>query len=146
MSDGMKTYLNIWALGVAAFGLLLAGGALPATDGFLRLFFVVIQHPMPEVLDAPARFFIGLMGALTLGWGLTFRLLFKAAHALPADQAGPIWRGLMVAAAAWYVVDSGLSVATGYPFNAISNTVLVALMVVPVWQSGVLKGQTRLRP
>ena len=39
----------------------------------------------------------------------------------------------------WYVIDSLLSIATGFGLNALPNTVLMAGFLFPVIRSGVLR-------
>ena len=39
----------------------------------------------------------------------------------------------------WFVIDSAFSVSTGFALNAVSNIVLVILLMVPLLASGALK-------
>lgn len=65
------------------------------------------------------------MGAVTLGWGATVLAVVRGTGDMPAAQALALWRGITAALLLWYVVDSALSVATGFWRNALSNTVLI---------------------
>ena len=90
--------------------------------------------------DLPAvRFGLGLPGALTIGWALTMFAMIDAAQAGGAR----IWRSLTGALLVWYVIDSAISVRTGFALNAASNTLLMASFLIPVLASGVLRGQAR---
>jgi hypothetical protein len=140
MTEFWKNWLNIWAWGVIGFGAILALFAFPATEGPSRLFYDLIQNPVPAEPDRYFRFVMGLMGCISMGWGLTMRTCFKAAALLQGDQAKSIWRGFTFAAVFWFVTDSFASVYTGFPLNAVSNAVLIGLYVIPVWKSGVLRG------
>jgi hypothetical protein len=139
MNKFWQHWLSIWAIGVALFGLVLAGGAFGATDGLTRTLFALFGNPVTQTPDMLHRFAIGLMGAVTMGWGLTFYALFKALHALDTPTAAPLWRLTAMAAAVWYLVDSTISIATGYTMNAVSNTVLMLLFLVPLIKSGAMK-------
>ncbi|MFM5915699.1 MAG: hypothetical protein ACKOPR_13340 [Chakrabartia godavariana] len=139
MKDSDRTWLTLWAWGVVIFGLALAAFALPATEAPGRLMFDILGNSVPADPDAHLRFAVGLMGCVTMGWGVTFLAAFRAAWALPAGQARPIWRLIVTGALAWFIPDSLLSVATGFALNAVSNTVLLALLLVPLMRSGVLK-------
>jgi hypothetical protein len=44
----------------------------------------------------------------------------------------------------WWVVDSSISVALHTPGNAVSNTGLLLLYLIPVLASGVLKRQDKV--
>lgn len=138
MSDFWKSWLNIWAWGVFTFGAILALFAFPATELPSRLFYDLIQKPVPADPGAYFRFAMGLMGCISMGWGLTMLTCFKAAAMLEGAQARSIWRGFTFAALFWFVTDSIASIYTGFPLNAVSNTVLIVLYLIPVVKSGVL--------
>lgn len=137
MTGLWKTWMTIWCWAVGLFGLVLAGAGLPATEGPTRLLFGILGDPAAFHLDDQARFTIALMGAVTLGWALTMATAIKAATALGA-AGRPVWSGLTVSLLVWFVIDSSLSVATGYPLNAGSNTVILVTYLLPLWRSGVL--------
>jgi hypothetical protein len=139
MHKHWQNCFSAWAIFVALFGLILAGGAFAATDGLTAALFALFGNPLPAAIDAHHRFAIGLMGAVTLGWGLTFYGAFKALFALEPATAAPIWRYLLSISLIWYVVDSGISIATGFWMNAVSNTIVIILFLVPLIKSGVLK-------
>jgi hypothetical protein len=138
VTDFWKRWLTAWAWGVIAFGLLLVGAGFAATDTLametFRLFGVA-----PFAPDAMHRFSIGLMGAVTMGWGITYLAAFRALHLLSEPQAAPIWRNLTMGTLLWYVIDSWISVANGVGMNAVSNTLLLVLFLIPVLRSGVMR-------
>jgi hypothetical protein len=125
---------------VTSFGAILALFAVPATELPSRLFYDLIQNPVADEPDRHFRFAMGLMGCISMGWGLTMLTCFKAAAMLEGEQARTIWRSFTFAALFWFVTDSVASIYTGFPLNAVSNSVLAALYLIPVWRSGVLKG------
>ena len=75
------------------------------------------------------------MGAVTLGWGLTTWVLVAAGPALSPTA----WRRLTAAIAVLYVIDSTISIATGFWLNAVSNTAIVAAYLLPILRCGVLQ-------
>ena len=140
MTGLWKTWITIWCWGVVVFGAVLAAGGLPATDGIVRLLYGILSsQPLPaDFLDAPGlRFSVALMGAVTLGWGLTILFLLPAVHAAGA----PAWRGLTAALVIWFVIDGALSAATGFALNTLPNTALAIAYLVPLLASGVLKAR-----
>lgn len=137
MSGFWRGWLNVWAAGVVVFGLVLAGGGLDVTDGAVDMLYGLMGPPGAFEWTPHLRFATALMGAVSIGWGLTFFAVFGAAHRL-GDQAGPVWRMLTVAAVVWFVIDSTLSVATGFWLNAVSNTGLMIGYLVPIIATGVL--------
>ncbi len=139
MSDFYRKWLNLWAWGVIAFGAILALFAFPATELPSRLFYDLIQGSIGADPDRHFRFAMGLMGCISMGWGLTMLTCFKAAAMLEGEQARQIWSGFTFAALFWFVTDSIASIYTGFPLNAVSNAVLVGLYLIPVVRSGVLR-------
>ena len=124
------------------FGAILAAGGLPATDGAVAFLFGLLGNLGADALqlDAPGlRFSVALMGAVTIGWGLTILFLLPAIHAAGA----PAWRGLTAALLIWYVIDGVLSAATGFALNILPNTALAIAYLVPVLASGALRATGR---
>lgn len=140
MTGIWRVWLRVWGVAVIAFGVLLMTSAAPGADGPLRWVVGLMNtnDASHGSLDMNmVRFAVGLTGALTLGWGLMMLAVFSRIG--PDD--GPLWRSLTGAMLVWYVADSTISVATGFPLNAVSNTVITALYLVPVLASGVLRGR-----
>jgi hypothetical protein len=150
MSNFYKNWLNLWAWGVVLFGVILALCAFPSTEGPTRLFYeYVLGNPMPTQPDQHFRFAMGLMGCISVGWGLTFRAAFAAGHELIGEASRTFWRAIMGAAAIWFFTDSYVSIHTGFWRNAVSNSVLAVLFLIPLIRSGVLRGcaaKSAMRP
>lgn len=138
MTGIWRTIFNLTVAGAALFGVVLAGAGWPATSGPVEAI-VGLLHPGGPLAWTPSeRFGIGLQGALTL---MIVMLAWAAAEG--ADRAGAhspsIWRKIMWATLAWYVVDSAISCANGFWPNAISNTLLTIGFVGPILLSGALR-------
>lgn len=140
MSRFWQSWFSTWAAVVVIFGLVLAGGAFAATDAPAKIAFTLFGNPLPADIDAHHRFAIGLMGAVTMGWGLTYFATFKALFELEPAKAAPIWRWVLFASLVWYVIDSAISIATGFWMNAVSNTALLVLLLIPLAKSGAMRG------
>lgn len=138
MSDAMQSWLRLWAWGVVLFGAVLAGAGFAAT-GAPALFLIGEFGAGTFAPDHIHRFAIGLMSAVSLGWGLTLLVTLRALFALDAATAAPLWRALTGAVLVWYVVDGAISFGTGFALNAVSNTALLALYLFPVLRSGVMR-------
>jgi len=133
-----RGWLYAWCAVVVVFGLVLTGAGWDATDGVADILLDLMGGGATFEWTPHLRFAVALMGAVTLGWGLTFAPLFMAAHRL-GDQAAPIWRLATMAMLAWFVVDSALSIATGFWLNAVSNTVLLIGYLIPVLARGAMR-------
>lgn len=138
MSSLWRNWLTVWSVVVVVFGLVLAGAGLEPTDGVAEALLSIMGPSGGFEWTPHLRFATALMGAVTMGWGLTFFAVFGAANRL-GDQAGPVWRLLTLALVVWFVIDSVLSVATGFWLNAVSNAGLLTGYLVPVLASGVLR-------
>lgn len=131
MSGFWRTWMVGWCWVVAAFGALLAGGAAPATSGPVRLLLEVLNGSAAVTLDDTARFSLAVLGAVTIGWSLTLLAAIEAACQLGA-RGRPVWRQIAISVGAWYVIDSFLSVVTGFGFNVIPNTLLTVAFLPPI--------------
>lgn len=139
MSAFWRTWLIVWAVSIIVFGFVIAGGAFEATEGLIRLIYENLQGPGPLELDAPImRFSQGVLGGVTIGWGVTVLLMLRPIIAL-GDKGHPFWVAIAVGLAAWYVIDSALSIATGFGLNVVPNTVLAIGYVIPMLATGKLK-------
>ncbi len=130
-----KQWLTIWCWIIIAFGIILTGAAFQITSAPTRFFYDLLDGPGQLRLYPHTRFSIALMGAITIGWGLTLLAIVQAASQLGKK----IWIPTTIAISAWYVIDGILSIATGFGLNVIPNTILFAGFLIPVIQSGALK-------
>lgn len=142
MTPFWRIWLIVWALGVIAFGAVLAGGAFEATEGPVRLVYQYLQGPGALTLDQTMRFTVGVMGAVSIGWGVTVLLVMLAAMPL-GDNARPIWVGITVGLGTWFVIDSFLSVATGFGLNVVPNVALLGGYLIAMLATGKLKKSAR---
>lgn len=129
MTGMWKTWMTAWCGVVIVFGIVLATAASPATDAPARLAVTIIAGAPTTFDSALLRFAFSLMGALSIGWGLTVLAMTRA-------EGMALWRAVGAAVIVWYVIDSAASVATGFPRNAVSNTLLLALFLVPATGAG----------
>ena len=137
MTGSWQRMMTGWCWAVIVFGAVLMGAAFASTDGPTRFLFGFLGGPAPT-MDAPLRFGVGLMGAVTFGWGLTILAVTSISHRLNPGIARLLWRRVAAALGAWYVVDSTISVATGFALNAVSNTILAVVFVLIVRESGAM--------
>jgi len=132
--------LTLFGLFVAAFGLFLCFAGFAATlmgvDFMFKLFHPGEGH---AVWSEHMRFSTGLMGAVSLGWGLTLYAKAKHSAAMPAATAKALWASVTIGMVIWFVIDTIISVANGYWVNGISNLCVVALYLLAIRLSGVMR-------
>lgn len=138
MTPFWRTWLIVWAWSVVVFGFVIAGGAFEATSGPIRFIYESLQGPGPITFDAPMRFNQGVLGGVTIGWGITVLLMLQAAADL-GEKGRPFWVAIAAGIAAWFVIDSALSIATGFALNVIPNLALLAGFIIPMLATGKLK-------
>lgn len=136
MAKPFRTMIMVWCWTVVVFGIVLMGGTFTGTDGPTRQLLAILGDGVPE-MNAPLRFGIGLMGAVTFGWGLTMLAVASVSHLIDPAAGRLLWRRIALAVCAWYVVDSAISIATGFALNAASNTVFLGAFLAILWQGGV---------
>ena len=139
-----KLWMTLWCWVVLAFGVVLALLPVPALSGPGRLVFGLLNSDPARLAlpdQQPMQFGLGLQGALTIGWAMTTFGMIRAAEAAGSVQGAPVWRSLTLSFLVWYVVDSVISVSTGFALNAVSNTLFIAAFLIPVLASGVLRAR-----
>lgn len=137
MSDFWKTWLDIWCLAVIAFGGILAGAGFDGFEAGVKLM-LTLQNPISEpVFNDIERFSFGLMGAITIGWGLTLFYFFRAAHA--SNMGNKMYRQAFVLLIIWNLIDGYISYRTGFQLNIASNLLLSLGFVIPLYWTGKLQ-------
>ena len=138
-----QAQMQLWCGAVIVFGLVLIGGAFDASSAGVHALFAILDGPGPISYEPALRFALALMGAVTLGWGATVLAVVRGIGELPDAAALALWRGITAALLLWYVIDSTLSVATGFWRNAVSNTVLIGwyLLIVSRHPARARQGQ-----
>ncbi|MEO1592363.1 MAG: hypothetical protein AAFU71_13895 [Cyanobacteria bacterium J06632_22] len=133
-----QTWLVIWCWAVGLFGLVFVGSGWTVTSGPAMAILEVMNGPKDLALEPTLQFSLGIVGAITLGWSLTLLGLVRMTRQLEISQARELWLGVTVAVLVWFVLDSSLSVATGFWLNAVSNTLFLVAFLIPMRLSGVL--------
>ena len=139
MTKFWQGWLTLWCVGVGAFGAILYGVGFPAATAPAAAVFSAFGNPLPAEPDRYLRFAISLMGAVTLGWAITYYAAFRAAWTLHGETSAIVWRILTIGTVAWYVIDSLASIANGFGLNAVSNTGLLIAFSIPVLATRVLR-------
>ncbi|MBI1250694.1 MAG: hypothetical protein GC189_04395 [Alphaproteobacteria bacterium] len=136
MTGVWKIWMRVWCWATLALGALFVGAAIPGADAGALLFYDAIYWPLDgeSGFAEPTRFTAGVLGAIMIGWAMCIFTAVDAAERLGA----PVWRGLTAAMLTWYVIDGAVSISSGVPMNAASNTVFMATYLIPVLASGVL--------
>ena len=137
MNDFWKTWLDIWCLGIMVLGCVLAGAGLVGFEGGVRHFLNLLNPTNPPVFNDVERFAFGLMGAATIGWGLTLFYFFRAAHA--SNMGNKMYRQAFVVIIIWNLIDGYISYLTGFKFNIVSNLLLSLGIVIPLYLTGKLQ-------
>lgn len=137
MNPFWQAWFQVWLVSMILFALLVAGGALPATDAPLRMGLELTSMGPPPDLAPAGRFMTGILGGVFLGWMVMFGLVMREAIAM--GRAGrPLWRAATIGMLAWYALDSTLSVLTGFGLNLVPNTLALGLFLIGIAGSRVL--------
>lgn len=139
MSRFWQNWMTVWCIGIGLFGITLAAGALEATSEPTRIVFQLLNGPGELNLDPHMRFSLAVLGAVSIGWGITLFATMQAVNQLDKAASKPIWILVIVSVLTWAAIDTALSIATGFWRNAIPNLAYVLTFLLPVLQSGVLK-------
>ncbi len=138
MSKFWVNWLNIWCFGLIVFGAVLALAAIEGFEGGARLMLTLQNPEKPPVFNDVERFAFGLIGAITIGWGLTFFYFFRAAQA--SHLGDKMYRQAFVILIIWNLIDGYISYITGFQMNIISNLILSLGLIIPLYMTGKLSG------
>lgn len=139
MSSLWQKWMTGWCGAVGLFGIILVGGGLEVTSAPVRILFDFLNGPGKLDLNPHMHFSLAVLGAVTIGWSLTLMAAIQAANQLEKRVSKPIWALITTSLVSWYVIDSILSIATGFWLNAVSNTIFIATFLIPITRSGVLR-------
>ncbi len=128
-----QRWLIIVALVVTAFGIVVAlVSGTPLFDLFNRQIDPAFWGT-GAVGDAAKRFqqwIYGVLGATIAGWGIFITYVARYPFSRKERWA---WNYLALGLLVWYVLDTLISASYGVYFNVAFNTVLLILVMLPVW-------------
>lgn len=137
MNNFWRSWLDTWCYLVILFGFVLCGAGIEGYESFTDSLFRLFNLQTAPVFNEVERFSIGLMGAVTVGWGLTMLYYIRMAH--NNNEGNRVWRQLAFVMLVWYAIDGYISYRTGFKLNIASNTVLALGLLFPLWKNGKLK-------
>ncbi|HEX2905506.1 MAG TPA: hypothetical protein VHO69_01500 [Phototrophicaceae bacterium] len=123
-----QRWLLVGSLVVVVIGL---GIALLNQTPLFMVFSRQVNPTFWDSLDAPANvttflnWVYTLMGAVMAGWGIN--LVFLAAYPFRQRESWA-WISIAVSMTVWYIIDTTVSLAVGFVFNAVFNTLLLVLV------------------
>ena len=138
MSGFWRVWFVVWCISIGIFGAVLSGGAFEASSGPVRLVLSKMHGPSEALFDSTLRFSLAVMGAVSIGWAVTLFLIVRTAIDL-GGNGRPLWNAISAGMISWFVIDSTLSVATGFGLNVLPNLALAGMYGVGVLGSGALK-------
>jgi hypothetical protein len=128
-----QRWLFIFSLIVIIFGL---GMALLNRTPFFAVFDSQVNpvfwgsNPLPTGVNEFLGWVYGVLGATMAGWGVF--LAFVARFPF-RNRERWAWNALLMGLSLWYLTDTGLSLYFGVVFNAIFNTAIFILAMLPLF-------------
>lgn len=98
---------------------------------FNTLFFASsdLAGQFSDAANAYITFVYGVLGAVIIGWMVTFMSLLISAFQYAQRST---WRTLLLSVVIWYLIDSGFSLSVGNPAHALFNTAFLILFAIPL--------------
>ncbi len=130
---GHKNWLIVSAVVIGGFGPFFALAAHESSDGVATWALNFLSGPgnNAENYDSgTTRFLSALTGGFLVGWALMIVGLRQWVFDLAPEG---VRRALLVGACSWFVVDSSGSIASGTPWNAFFNVLVLLAIVGPLW-------------
>lgn len=139
MNGIWKKLMLLWALSVGGFGLVLTLGAVDATSWPVKMLFAFLYPSMEAEFTPHLRFSLAVMGPVTLGWCFTLIGAVQVSNYVRPEGQKVLWFWVTLGALTWFVIDSLLSVTTGFWRNVIPNTLYITTYLIILLKSGVMK-------
>lgn len=140
MSGFWRNWFMAFCGSLLVFGAVLCGGAFEATSAPIRLFLTLLGGPGEAAFDPTLRFSLAVMGGVSIGWAVSLHFTIRAAIDL-GERGRPLWNAITAGLASWFVIDSSLSVATGFGLNVVPNLMLAGMYLVGLFGSGAMKAR-----
>jgi hypothetical protein len=128
-----KFWLKVTAIVVGSFGPVFFLGTMLPTSEPARWTLDFLSWPLDglQTYTSPdTRFLSALTGGFLLGWGVMIWCLSAWVYDAVPEA---VRRSVLIGVLAWFVLDSGGSVASGNPSNVLFNVVVLLLTVGPLW-------------
>lgn len=87
-------------------------------------------NPLPAGVNEFQGFVYGVLGATMAGWGVFLAFIIHYPFQVRERWA---WNAFAFGLSLWYVTDTSISLYFGVVFNAIFNTVIFILAVLPLF-------------
>ena len=124
-------WLLVVSIGVMAFGLVLVIAPAFALQGFSLL--VYFDQSRISSFGPEAARYIALshavLGGVMFGWGMALAVLVRTFFAAGYRVS---WNMVALSVGAWFIPDTGYSLASGYWQNAVLNLIFLILFAVPL--------------
>jgi hypothetical protein len=120
--------MNLFSDGASGAFFVVAGAL--TTSLFEWIVFGSAESPIPGGEAARyVTFVYGVLGAVMVGWACLLWPLVRG----PIRRREPwAWSAIAMSLGAWFVIDSALSIASGFGENALLNLVFAIAFAVPL--------------
>ncbi|MBW4687573.1 MAG: hypothetical protein KME40_21280 [Komarekiella atlantica HA4396-MV6] len=134
----MNLWFRFWWywLIIATCGVTIFGISLVILPDFMQLFFnAMFFSPLQahttfsNIAHSYIKFLYGVLGAVMVGWSVT--LLFILVGPFHRGQR-EAWYAMTVSVLVWFMLDSSLSISTGFWQNAVFNTIFLVFFAIPL--------------
>ncbi|WP_193199869.1 hypothetical protein [Nostoc sp. MG11] len=134
----MNLWFRLWWywLVIVTCGVTIFSISLVILPDFMQLFFNAMlfsssqaHTTFDEIAYSYIKFLYGILGAVMVGWSVT--LLFILAGPFHRGQR-EAWYAMTVSVLVWFVLDSSLSISSGFWQNAVFNTMFLIFFAIPL--------------
>ncbi|MGB2934367.1 MAG: hypothetical protein WBB91_03745 [Nostocoides sp.] len=128
-----KGWLIVTAVVIGSFGPVFSLATRASTSGPARWTLELLNGPGgdAESFAGTTQFLTALTGGFLFGWGVM--VLGLRAWVYDAAPDG-VRRSVVAGLLSWFVLDSAGSIASGNPWNAFFNVIVLLVAVGPMWR------------
>lgn len=130
-----KLWLKVTSVAIFAYAFLFSIGAIKMLEEPIRFVLDISNFPLDNVqnYNAPTTVFLSaIIGGVLAGWGIMIWLMSVWFYDKSPEQ---VRRIILIGILTWFFVDSIACIASGNFNNAITNVLLLFMLVGPLWQT-----------
>lgn len=130
-----KNWLIVTSIVVGSFGPVFALATRTSSSGLAKWTLDLLNGPGGNPIEFSSntpRFLTALTGGFLLGWGV---MIFCLRQWVYDNAPEGVRRTVVAGLVSWFALDSAGSIASGNPWNAVFNVLVLLCGVGPLWRS-----------
>lgn len=130
-----KLWLKVTAAAIFGYAFLFSVGAIKMFEEPIRFVLDISCFPLDNIqnYDASTTVFLSaILGGVLAGWGIMIWLMSVWFYDKSPEQ---VRKTVLIGVLSWFLVDSFGCIISGNGSNAVTNVILLLILVGPLWKT-----------